>query len=187
MEAFRAGQIPLWNPYLFSGVPFLANIQAAVLYPAALAAQLARRRAGARLVGAAARLAGRRSSPTCWPPARCGSAGLPAFAGGPDLRPRRLHAGPRREHQPTQRAGVAARRCCGCTMRHEPAGIAERRWRGDMVVRRADRRHRAPTAGRPHADDLHQHGRARDCGRVLSRGLAAAPRRACSACFRCWP
>jgi hypothetical protein len=33
MEAFRAGRIPLWNPYLFSGAPFLANIQAAVLYP----------------------------------------------------------------------------------------------------------------------------------------------------------
>ncbi len=33
MEAFRAGQVPLWNPYLFSGAPFLANIQAAVLYP----------------------------------------------------------------------------------------------------------------------------------------------------------
>lgn len=33
MEAFRAGVTPLWNPYLFTGVPFLANIQAAVLYP----------------------------------------------------------------------------------------------------------------------------------------------------------
>lgn len=33
MEAFRAGQVPLWNPFLFSGAPFLANIQAAVLYP----------------------------------------------------------------------------------------------------------------------------------------------------------
>jgi hypothetical protein len=33
MEALRAGHIPLWNPYLFSGTPFLANIQAAVLYP----------------------------------------------------------------------------------------------------------------------------------------------------------
>ncbi len=33
MEAFRAGVVPLWNPYLFSGAPFLANIQAAVLYP----------------------------------------------------------------------------------------------------------------------------------------------------------
>ena len=32
-EALRAGHIPLWNPYLFLGVPFLANIQAAVLYP----------------------------------------------------------------------------------------------------------------------------------------------------------
>jgi hypothetical protein len=27
------GHIPLWNPYLFLGVPFLANPQAAVLYP----------------------------------------------------------------------------------------------------------------------------------------------------------
>jgi len=33
MEALRALRIPLWNPYLFAGVPFLANIQAAVLYP----------------------------------------------------------------------------------------------------------------------------------------------------------
>lgn len=33
MAALRAGQIPLWNPYLFLGVPFLANPQAAVLYP----------------------------------------------------------------------------------------------------------------------------------------------------------
>jgi len=33
MEAFRAGVVPLWNPYLFTGAPFLANIQAAVLYP----------------------------------------------------------------------------------------------------------------------------------------------------------
>ncbi len=33
MAALRAGQLPLWNPYLFLGVPFLANPQAAVLYP----------------------------------------------------------------------------------------------------------------------------------------------------------
>ncbi len=33
MAALRAGQTPLWNPYLFLGVPFLANPQAAVLYP----------------------------------------------------------------------------------------------------------------------------------------------------------
>jgi hypothetical protein len=32
-EAIRSGSLPLWNPYLFMGVPFLANIQAAVLYP----------------------------------------------------------------------------------------------------------------------------------------------------------
>ncbi len=32
-ESLRAGRIPLWNPYIFAGVPFLANPQAAVLYP----------------------------------------------------------------------------------------------------------------------------------------------------------
>ncbi len=32
-EALRGGRIPLWNPYLFLGAPFLANIQAAVFYP----------------------------------------------------------------------------------------------------------------------------------------------------------
>jgi hypothetical protein len=31
--ALRNGEIPLWNPYIFMGVPFLANPQAAVLYP----------------------------------------------------------------------------------------------------------------------------------------------------------
>ena len=28
-----SGHVPLWNPYLFTGVPFLANPQAAVFYP----------------------------------------------------------------------------------------------------------------------------------------------------------
>jgi hypothetical protein len=32
-EVLRTGRLPLWNPYLFMGVPFLANIQTAVLYP----------------------------------------------------------------------------------------------------------------------------------------------------------
>ncbi len=32
-EALRTGRIPLWNPYMFLGAPFLANPQAAVLYP----------------------------------------------------------------------------------------------------------------------------------------------------------
>jgi len=32
-EVLRQGGIPLWNPYLFMGVPFLANPQAGVLYP----------------------------------------------------------------------------------------------------------------------------------------------------------
>ena len=31
--ALSAGRMPLWNPYIFLGVPFLANPQAAVLYP----------------------------------------------------------------------------------------------------------------------------------------------------------
>ncbi len=31
--ALREGRLPLWNPYLFTGVPFQAEPQAAVLYP----------------------------------------------------------------------------------------------------------------------------------------------------------
>ncbi|MBU1877945.1 MAG: hypothetical protein KJ734_03245, partial [Chloroflexi bacterium] len=31
--ALGAGRFPLWNPYLFLGAPFFANIQTAVLYP----------------------------------------------------------------------------------------------------------------------------------------------------------
>jgi hypothetical protein len=33
MEAIRAGQWPLWNPYSFSGTPLLANWQSAPFYP----------------------------------------------------------------------------------------------------------------------------------------------------------
>ncbi len=33
VEIFKSGQIPLWNPYAFSGYPLLANIQSAVFYP----------------------------------------------------------------------------------------------------------------------------------------------------------
>ena len=32
-EALRAGRIPLWNPYLFMGAPFLANSQVGFFYP----------------------------------------------------------------------------------------------------------------------------------------------------------
>jgi len=32
-EALRAGVLPLWNPHLFTGAPFLGNIQTAVFYP----------------------------------------------------------------------------------------------------------------------------------------------------------
>ena len=33
VNSFRAGEIPLWNPYLFAGAPFLANGQHGMLYP----------------------------------------------------------------------------------------------------------------------------------------------------------
>lgn len=32
-DSLRSGIFPLWNPHNFSGVPYLANIQAALLYP----------------------------------------------------------------------------------------------------------------------------------------------------------
>lgn len=32
-DMLREGQLPLWNPYLFTGVPLLANSQVGVLYP----------------------------------------------------------------------------------------------------------------------------------------------------------
>ncbi len=32
-QSVREGRVPLWNPHLFLGTPFLANPQAAVLYP----------------------------------------------------------------------------------------------------------------------------------------------------------
>jgi hypothetical protein len=32
-ENIRSGNIPLWNPYLASGVPFLANLQSSIFYP----------------------------------------------------------------------------------------------------------------------------------------------------------
>jgi len=32
-QTLLAGRLPLWNPYLFMGVPFLANSQAGVFYP----------------------------------------------------------------------------------------------------------------------------------------------------------
>ncbi|MBI3915073.1 MAG: hypothetical protein HY327_12920, partial [Chloroflexi bacterium] len=33
VESLRAGELPLWNPYLFTGVPFLAAGQHSALYP----------------------------------------------------------------------------------------------------------------------------------------------------------
>src|SRR5690349_934189 len=29
----RAGRLPLWNPYLMSGTPFVGNFQSAIFYP----------------------------------------------------------------------------------------------------------------------------------------------------------
>lgn len=33
MDQFKNGQLPLWNPYTFSGQPLLANFQSSVFYP----------------------------------------------------------------------------------------------------------------------------------------------------------
>lgn len=33
VEAVKAGELPLWNPYSFSGQPLLASLQTAILYP----------------------------------------------------------------------------------------------------------------------------------------------------------
>src|SRR4051794_34214718 len=32
-EALQQGRLPFWNPYVFSGLPLLANPQAALFYP----------------------------------------------------------------------------------------------------------------------------------------------------------
>ena len=32
-DSLQQGRVPLWNPNLFTGAPFLANPQAAVFYP----------------------------------------------------------------------------------------------------------------------------------------------------------
>src|SRR3990172_9346804 len=32
-DQFKKGQLPLWNPYTFSGQPLLANFQSSVFYP----------------------------------------------------------------------------------------------------------------------------------------------------------
>ena len=36
--SLRAGQLPLWNPHLYAGAPFAADIQSALFYPLNLAA-----------------------------------------------------------------------------------------------------------------------------------------------------
>src|SRR3989344_1292011 len=33
ISQIKSGQLPLWNPYSFSGTPLLANFQASVFYP----------------------------------------------------------------------------------------------------------------------------------------------------------
>jgi hypothetical protein len=40
-ESLRAGHLPLWNPYLFSGMPFAADIQSGLFYPINLLFELA--------------------------------------------------------------------------------------------------------------------------------------------------
>ena len=38
------GRVPLWNPYVFAGHPFLADVQTAVFYPLSLATRSSPRR-----------------------------------------------------------------------------------------------------------------------------------------------
>ena len=33
VESYKSGELPLWNPYSFSGTPLLANVQSAAFYP----------------------------------------------------------------------------------------------------------------------------------------------------------
>ena len=76
--------------------------------PAALAPLLAPARAGAGLVGDPPRVAGGRFH-VHLRSAFAGPQPAGRVAGRADLRPGRVHAGSRREHQPAQRAGLAAR------------------------------------------------------------------------------
>lgn len=46
---WRAGRVPLWNPYVFAGHPFLADIQTAVFYPLSLADALLSAAVGPRM------------------------------------------------------------------------------------------------------------------------------------------
>lgn len=40
-RALREHELPLWNPYIYCGMPFAANVQAALFYPPRMAAVLA--------------------------------------------------------------------------------------------------------------------------------------------------
>ena len=60
-EMMRSGAVPLWNPYIFSGMPLLASIEIGVLYPPNWV----------HLVLPAARAFC--VCTCCWPPPECGS------------------------------------------------------------------------------------------------------------------
>src|SRR5207244_8888698 len=53
-ESLRAGDLPLWNPYIQSGAPFAADIQSGLLYPINLVAFALAPRTSYRLVEALA-------------------------------------------------------------------------------------------------------------------------------------
>jgi hypothetical protein len=53
-ESLRAGELPLWNPYIQAGAPFAADIQSGLLYPLNLVAFLAWPRISYRVVEALA-------------------------------------------------------------------------------------------------------------------------------------
>ena len=154
MAELRAGHLPLWNPYLFLGVPFLANPQAAVLYP--LHWPLTWLRPEQALSGRRCCTCGwPRASPTPSPAVRWASAGG-RVAGGAGLRLGRLHPGPRREHQPAQRPGLAA----GAALALDETARA-RVAIAHPLGRGPGGRHGAAIARRAHADGLRQPGRVR--------------------------
>ena len=160
--ALRAGHLPLWNPYLFMGVPFLANPQSAVFYPlhwpwigldaaASLKASLALHLwltalGSAVYVRRVARLGG------------CTDRSV-------RLEPERLSGRARRTDQPNKRGRLAALAADSVCV-HGPAAGPPLQWR---CLGRIGRGIGAAPAGRPQPKLLH-----RPDGAAAGSHLAAA-------------
>ena len=104
-RAIREGSIPLWNPYLFLGAPFLANPQTAVFYPLNLVLAWLVWPQDRGLVDRPARLFSPRFRAML---SRAGSASVPAgrVSRRQRFRVRRVLQRPDRARQPAQRVGV---------------------------------------------------------------------------------